>query len=89
MGFLGGPDPMNRLRIGEERAKGPIEDILGEEEAMNVSPGGHIVKRRAKSRPVSWELKHRSSCTSQVSFKFASPLFSRVGVQITATLRNR
>ncbi len=42
-----------RLRIDKEEC----DAILGEqEEAVDVSPGGHITKRLARSRPVSQEL---------------------------------
>jgi mitosis inhibitor protein kinase SWE1 len=66
-GFLGGPGTMEKLCIGVDSALAdPVEELMAEE-AVDVSPGGHIVKRRAKSRPVSWELQHGVGGTSQVS----------------------
>ena len=45
------------------------DTILGEEEeAVDVSPGGHITKRLARSRPVSQELMDSSG--SHVSHSF-------------------
>jgi mitosis inhibitor protein kinase SWE1 len=41
-----------RLRIDKEES----DIVLEEEEAVDVSPGGHITKRLARSRPVSQEL---------------------------------
>jgi len=57
-GFLRGHGTMDKLCL-DERRKGMSDEGMGEEEAVDVSPGGHIVKRRAKSRPVSWDLKQR------------------------------
>jgi len=46
-----------RLRIDKEES----DAVLGEEEeAVDVSPGGHITKRLARSRPVSQELMDSS-----------------------------
>ena len=62
-GFLkGGQETMGQLKI--EEPLGTLEDELvfntqvqvEQEEAVDVSPGGHVTKRRARSRPVSWEL---------------------------------
>jgi hypothetical protein len=53
-----------RLRIDKEES----DAILGEEEeAVDVSPGGHITKRLARSRPVSQELIDSTSTGSHVS----------------------
>ena len=52
-----------RLRIDKEEC-GVI--LAEEEEAVDVSPGGHITKRLARSRPVSQELM--DSAGSQVSY---------------------
>ncbi|THH21360.1 hypothetical protein EW146_g171 [Bondarzewia mesenterica] len=59
-GFLtGGQDTMHRLKIGEVEDEVPLSRSTFEEEdedeAMDISPGGHVIKRRARSRPVSWE----------------------------------
>ncbi|KAI0057989.1 hypothetical protein BV25DRAFT_1811559 [Artomyces pyxidatus] len=66
----GGPATMAKLSLGGGlRAR---EVLLGEakegeeEEAVGVSPGGHVTKRRAKSRPVSWELMESAGVTVQV-----------------------
>ena len=49
-----------RLRIDKEES----DAILGEEEeAVDVSPGGHITKRLARSRPVSQELIDSTATT--------------------------
>ena len=54
-----------RLRIDKEEC----DAILGEEEeAVDVSPGGHITKRRARSRPVSQDLMDSNG--SHVSHHF-------------------
>jgi mitosis inhibitor protein kinase SWE1 len=56
-----------RLRIDKEES----DSILGEEEeAVDVSPGGHITKRLARSRPVSQELMDSTSSGSHVSHSF-------------------
>lgn len=55
-----------RLRIDKEES----DAILGEEEAVDVSPGGHITKRLARSRPVSQELIDSTSTGSHVSHFF-------------------
>jgi hypothetical protein len=52
-----------RLRIDKEESGA----ILGEEEAVDVSPGGHITKRLARSRPVSQELIDSTGSGSHVS----------------------
>ncbi|KAH9037052.1 hypothetical protein EDB85DRAFT_1861729 [Lactarius pseudohatsudake] len=69
-----------RLRIDKEEGAA----VLGEEEeAVDVSPGGHITKRLARSRPVSQELmdsanaakpkpKHKPN-TSSVTFPTTRP----------------
>ena len=50
-----------RLRIDKEES----DAILGdEEEAVDVSPGGHITKRLARSRPVSQELIDSTAATT-------------------------
>jgi hypothetical protein len=50
-----------RLRIDKEES----DAILGdEEEAVDVSPGGHITKRLARSRPVSQELIDSTATTT-------------------------
>ena len=50
-----------RLRIDKEES----DAILGdEEEAVDVSPGGHITKRLARSRPVSQELIDSTASTT-------------------------
>lgn len=66
----GSPETMGKLCIAEGVGfgKGPTVDILGEEEAVDVSPGGHVVKRRAKTRPMSWELRESANNASQASF---------------------
>jgi mitosis inhibitor protein kinase SWE1 len=54
------------LRIDKEES----DAILGEEEeAVDVSPGGHITKRLARSRPVSQELID-STVTTAVSHNY-------------------
>ncbi|KAI9510110.1 hypothetical protein F5148DRAFT_1282301 [Russula earlei] len=54
-----------RLRIDKEES----DAILGEEEeAVDVSPGGHITKRLARSRPVSQELLDSTSTGSRSLF---------------------
>jgi mitosis inhibitor protein kinase SWE1 len=56
-----------RLRIDKEESA----TTLGEaEEAVDVSPGGHITKRLARSRPVSQELIDSTSAGSHVSHTF-------------------
>ena len=64
-----------RLRIDKEEG----DPVLGEEEeAVDVSPGGHITKRLARSRPVSQELMNSANAGSQVSHHFSlsvSPFF--------------
>lgn len=56
-----------RLRIDKEEG----DAVLGEEEeAVDVSPGGHITKRLARSRPVSQELMDSANASSQVSHTF-------------------
>jgi mitosis inhibitor protein kinase SWE1 len=56
-----------RLRIDKEES----DAILGEEEeAVDVSPGGHITKRLARSRPVSQELIDSTGAGSHVSHNF-------------------
>ncbi|KAH9023130.1 hypothetical protein EDB84DRAFT_1441050 [Lactarius hengduanensis] len=51
-----------RLRIDKEEGAA----VLGEEEeAVDVSPGGHITKRLARSRPVSQELMNSANAGSQ------------------------
>ena len=56
-----------RLRIDKEEG----DAVLGEEEeAVDVSPGGHITKRLARSRPVSQELMDSANASSQVSHIF-------------------
>jgi mitosis inhibitor protein kinase SWE1 len=55
-----------RLRIDKEES----DAILGEEEAVDVSPGGHITKRLARSRPVSQELMDSTGGGSHVSHIF-------------------
>ncbi|KAH9062337.1 hypothetical protein EDB87DRAFT_1559298 [Lactarius vividus] len=51
-----------RLRIDKEEG----DVVLGEEEeAVDVSPGGHITKRLARSRPVSQELMDSANAGSQ------------------------
>jgi len=56
-----------RLRIDKEES----DAILGEEEeAVDVSPGGHITKRLARSRPVSQELMDSTSTGPHVSHSF-------------------
>ena len=59
-----------RLRIDKEES----DAILGEEEeAVDVSPGGHITKRLARSRPVSQELIDSTATSgSHVSHNFLS-----------------
>lgn len=53
-----------RLRIDKEES----DAILGDaEEAVDVSPGGHITKRLARSRPVSQELIDSTGTGSHVS----------------------
>ncbi|KAI0029987.1 hypothetical protein K488DRAFT_79848 [Vararia minispora EC-137] len=68
-GFLGRPGNMEKLCIRErDEATDPVDVTMADgeaEEAVDVSPGGHVVKRRAKSRPVSWELKQSTSGTMQ------------------------
>ena len=60
-----GSATLARLRIDMEES----DTILGEEEeAVDVSPGGHITKRLARSRPVSQELMDSSG--SHVSHSF-------------------
>jgi hypothetical protein len=49
-----------RLRIDKEES----DAILGDEEAVDVSPGGHITKRLARSRPVSQELLDSTAATT-------------------------
>ena len=56
-----------RLRIDKEES----DAVLGEEEAVDVSPGGHITKRLARSRPVSQELIDSTSTGSHVSHDFS------------------
>ncbi len=46
-----------RLRIDKEEGDVVLAE---EEEAVDVSPGGHITKRLARSRPVSQELANSS-----------------------------
>jgi hypothetical protein len=76
--FLGGTQgTIGSLWIGEEegtdvRSNGPIliNEVLQDmedEEAADVSQGGHIVKRRARSRPVSGELIDNASGVMRVS----------------------
>ena len=57
-----------RLRIDKE-----VNDAAPgeEEEAVDVSPGGHITKRLARSRPVSQELMDSANGGSQVSHRFS------------------
>jgi len=75
--FLGGAQrTIGSLRIGEEDGADRClnNSILiskalqgmGDEEATDVSPGGHITKRRARSRPVSGELIDSVSSATQV-----------------------
>jgi mitosis inhibitor protein kinase SWE1 len=59
-----------RLRIDKEES----DLVLAEEEAVDVSPGGHITKRLARSRPVSQELM--DSAGVQVSYLFVLGPFS-------------
>ncbi|KAI0260808.1 hypothetical protein BC834DRAFT_898433 [Gloeopeniophorella convolvens] len=59
-----GSATLARLRIDKEEA----EAVLGEEEAVDVSPGGHITKRLARSRPVSQELMESANTSSQSLF---------------------
>jgi mitosis inhibitor protein kinase SWE1 len=58
-----------RLRIDKEES-----DLALAEEAVDVSPGGHITKRLARSRPVSQELM--DSAGIQVSYLFVLRPFS-------------
>ena len=53
-----------RLRIDKEGDNAVPGE---EEEAVDVSPGGHITKRLARSRPVSQELMDSANASSQVS----------------------
>ena len=59
-----------RLRIDKDES----DLVLAEEEAVDVSPGGHITKRLARSRPVSQELM--DSAGIQVSYLFVLQPFS-------------
>lgn len=59
-----GSATLARLRIDKE----DNDAVPGEEEeAVDVSPGGHITKRLARSRPVSQELMDSANASSQVS----------------------
>lgn len=73
-----------RLRID----KGEGDVVLGEEEeAVDVSPGGHITKRLARSRPVSQELMDSANAGSQVSHHFCQTIFLTIffcGLVITS-----
>ncbi|KAA1471705.1 hypothetical protein DENSPDRAFT_880701 [Dentipellis sp. KUC8613] len=84
-GFLkGSHQTIGRLQIDEEKGltrrkskenkglSGTGKD--GEEEAVDVSPGGHVTKRRAKSRPVSWELMESAAGESQKFAKMSAPV---------------
>jgi mitosis inhibitor protein kinase SWE1 len=62
-----GSATLARLRIDKEDDAVPGE----EEEAVDVSPGGHITKRLARSRPVSQELMDSANASSQVSHHFS------------------
>lgn len=65
-GFLGRPGTMESLSLGEATQGGVVNERKiwnEEEEAVDVSPGGHVVKRRAKSRPVSWDLQQTCGTT--------------------------
>jgi mitosis inhibitor protein kinase SWE1 len=62
-----GSATLARLRIDKEDDAAPGE----EEEAVDVSPGGHITKRLARSRPVSQELMDSANASSQVSHHFS------------------
>lgn len=64
----GGQGSMGRLKIGEEEAVISDEEEFTPggsqfqgEEAVGVSPGGHVTKRLARNRPVSRDLRERAA----------------------------
>ena len=74
-----------RLRIDKEES----DAVLGEEEeAVDVSPGGHITKRLARSRPVSQELMDSTGSGSHVSHSvYHVEVFLKCGLVTTSDLR--
>lgn len=81
----GGQGSMGRLKIGGD--EGAVSDeeeftpggfqLHGREEAVDVSPGGHVTKRLARNRPVSRELRAQNTVQVRPFFcvSFTSTIF--------------
>lgn len=76
----GGQGSMGRLKIGgdegavsdeEEFTPGGLQ-LHGREEAVDVSPGGHVTKRLARNRPVSRELRAQNTVQVRSFFCISS-----------------